>query len=236
MTAPVTSPSTPDRRLDPNDRPPGFLLHAPRQLEDSVPTHTRHRLGLVLGFGAAIAGSLIAVGLTRQLGLDIPWGAWIGLFVANWVGNGGILVPIPGLRFIGWTMAVQQGAQGAAIPVGLIAGFAMALGQTTYYLSASAGSRHLHHQADPDKETSPRFPRVAGLMQRTEERIESLLRDYGVPTIFSLSALPNPFTTFASITAGSMGMGFRRFLIANFAGHVVLGLILAIFGTWLTGD
>jgi len=41
---------------------------------------------------------------------------------------------------------------------------------------------------------------------------------------------------FASITAGSMGMGFRHFLIANFAGHVVLGLILAIFGTWLTGD
>ncbi len=201
-----------------------------------MPAHTRRRLGLVVGFGAAVAGSLIAVGLARRFGLDIPWGAWIGLFLANWVGNGGILIPIPGLRFIGWTMAVHQGAQGAPILIGLIAGLAMALGQTSWYLSASAGARHAHRPTGPGTGVPARFPRFAHRWCGRREKIESLLRDYGVPTIFSLSALPNPFTTFASISAGSMGMGFKRFLIANFAGHVVLGLILALFGTWLIGD
>ena len=30
---------------------------------------------------------------------------------------------------------------------------------------------------------------------------------YGFPTILTLSVLPNPLTTFATITAGTMGMG-----------------------------
>ena len=55
------------------------------------------------------------------------------------------------------------------------------------------------------------------------------------PTIFMLSTFPDPLTTFATITADSMGMGFRGFLVASFAGHVILGLILALFGQRLLG-
>lgn len=234
--ADVTGGSAPNLPLHPGDRPPRAFLHGLEGLERGASTRTRHRIGLALGFGAAVVGTVAAIDIGRELGLAIPVVAWGGLFLANWVGNGGILVPIPGLRFIGWTMAVHQGAEGEAIIVGLIAGLAMALGQTSYYLSASAGSRRIHTHAASETAASDGAQRARQVMQRARATIERLLRDYGVPTIFSLSALPNPFTTFASITAGSIGMGFRRFLAANFAGHVVLGLILALFGTWLIGE
>jgi len=180
-----------------------------------------------VGLGAAIIGTLIALGLARRLDLEIPWLAWIGLFLANWIGNGGILVPIPGLRLVGWTMAVHQGADGPTILVGLVAGMAMALGQTSFYLAAAAGSDRF---SGPGKERSGR---VVDMLRSAKERTEDFVERHGFPTIFTLSVLPNPLTTFATITAGSLGMGFRTFLVANFAGHVTLGLILALFGRWL---
>lgn len=230
--APVTSAG--NAPLHPGDRPPNVLLQGPATLERRISHRSRRRIALVVGFGAAIIGTIVTLGLARDLGLEIPLAAWGGLFLANWIGNGGILVPIPGLRFIGWTMTVHQGTDGAPIIVGLIAGLAMALGQTMYYLGASAGSRHLQEHAAAKPPAPDRPHRIRSLTQRIRTTIEALLRDYGVPTVFSLSAVPNPFTTFASITAGSIGMGFMRFLVSNFAGHVVLGLILALFGTWLT--
>ena len=45
-----------------------------------------------------------------------------------------------------------------------------------------------------------------------------------------------PWIDSSTITAGTMGMGFRTFLVANFAGHVILGLILALFGRWLASN
>jgi membrane protein DedA with SNARE-associated domain len=72
-------------------------------------------------------------------------------------------------------------------------------------------------------------------MRRAKERTKDFVERHGFPTIFTLSVLPNPLTTFATITAGTMGMSFRTFLVANFAGHVILGLILALFGQWWSG-
>jgi membrane protein DedA with SNARE-associated domain len=196
-------------------------------LDQRFSVRTRRRFGAIVGFGAAIVGTLIAADLASHLGLDIPWAAWIGLFLANWIGNGGILVPIPGLRFVGWTMAVHQGADGPTILVGLVAGMAMALGQTSFYLTAAAGSDRLSGSG------KSRSGRLADTLRTVKDRTADFVERHGFPTIFTLSVLPNPLTTFATITAGSMGMGFRTFLVANFAGHVILGLILALFGRWL---
>ena len=180
------------------------------------------------------SGTLIAAGLAKRVGLDIPWAAWIGLFLANWIGNGGILVPIPGLRLVGMTMTAHQGAEGATIFVGLVAGFAMALGQTSFYLTAASGSKHLEDSKDK-KEKKAREGRIPDALRKAKDLTADFVDRHGFPTIFTLSTFPNPLTTFATITAGSMGMGFREFLVANFAGHVILGLILALFGQWLLG-
>ena len=187
---------------------------------------------VAVGSGAAILGMLIVAGLAKRVGLDIPWAAWIMLFLANWIGNGGILVPIPGLRLVGMTMAAHQGAEGPTILVGLVAGFAMALGQTSFYLTAASGSQHLDGSK---KDKKPREGRLADAMRKAMAVTANFVDRHGFPTIFTLSTFPNPLTTFATITAGSMGMGFREFLVANFLGHVILGLILALFGQWLLG-
>lgn len=210
-----------------NTGAPAWLLRFHVWLDQRFSPQARRRLGLVLGFGAAILGTLIALGFARRLDLEILWLAWIGLFLANWIGNGGILIPIPGLRFIGWTMAVHQGADGPTILVGLVAGFAMALGQTSFYLAAAAGSDRFSGSG------KGRSGRLADTLRRAKTRTEDFVERHGFPTIFTLSVLPNPLTTVATITAGSMGMRFRAFLVANFAGHVILGLILALFGRWL---
>ena len=198
-------------------------------LDQRFSARTRHRLGIIVGFGAAILGTLVVL-VAEPLGLDIAWAGWIGLFLANWIGNGGILVPIPGLRFVGWTMAVHQGADGPTIIVGLVAGLAMALGQTSFYLTAAAGSDRLSGSG------KDRSGRAADVLRRAKARVEDFVERHGFPTIFTLSVLPNPLTTFATITAGTMGMGFRTFLVANFAGHLILGLILALFGRWLASN
>jgi membrane protein DedA with SNARE-associated domain len=218
---------------DPRGQAPRHFLRLHAWLDQRFSPKARRRLGVVVGFGAALGGTLIAAGLAKRLGLDIPWAAWIGLFLANWIGNGGILVPIPGLRLVGMAMAAYQGAYGSTILVGLVAGFAMALGQTSFYLTAASGSRHLQDPAK--KEKKPREGRLAQTMRKAMEVTADFVDRHGIPTIFTLSTFPNPLTTFATITAGSMGMGFREFLIANFAGHVLLGLILALFGQRLLG-
>ena len=227
---PEIGTKSPPQPLHSQDRPPEKVVGFHRWLDGRFSARTRHRLGVILGFGAAVVGTLIAMGLIRRLGLDIPWAAWVGLFLANWIGNGGILVPIPGLRFVGWTMAVHQGADGPTILVGLVAGIAMALGQTSFYLTAAAGSDRL---SGSSKERSGR---LVDVLRSAKDRTADFVERHGFPTIFTLSVLPNPLTTFATITAGSMGMGFRTFLVANFAGHVILGLILALFGRWLVSN
>jgi membrane protein DedA with SNARE-associated domain len=217
--------------IDPDDRPPESLVGVHRSVDERVSPQTRRRLGLIVGFGAAIVGTLIALDLLKSLAPSIGLGAWIGLFLANWIGNGGLLVPIPGLRLVGWTMVVHQGADGPTLLVGLVAGVAMALGQTSFYLTAAGGSAHLHGSKDSDPSGQ-----IADVMRRAKERTEDFVQRHGFPTIFTLSLLPNPLTTFASITAGSLGMGFRGFLVANFLGHVTLGFILAMSGVWLANN
>ena len=222
-----TEPSS--QPTDPQDGAPRWLLRYHAWLDQRTSPRTRRRLGIALGFGAAIVGTLIVL-VIKPLGLDIPWAAWIGLFLANWIGNGGILVPIPGLRFVGWTMAAHQGAEGPTILVGLVAGFAMALGQTSFYLTAAAGSDRFSGKG------KDRSGSAADMLRKAKDRTEDFVERHGFPTIFTLSALPNPLTTFATITAGTMGMSFRTFLVANFAGHVILGVILALFGQRLLGS
>ena len=222
-----TGAEPPSQATDQQTRAPHWLLESHRWLDRRVPAHTRRRLGQVLGFGAAIVGTLIAFDLARSLGLAIPSGlaALVGLFLANWIGNGGILVPIPGLRIVGWVMVVHQGAGDQPILVGLIAGIAMALGQMSWYLKSAGGSDSAH-----ESQGAPRFARLSEALRRAKHRTAELIERHGIATMFTLSLLPSPLTTVASITAGRTGMGFRGYMLADSLGHVSFGLILALFG------
>jgi membrane protein DedA with SNARE-associated domain len=71
----------------------------------------------------------------------------ITLFLVNWLGNGGVLVPIPGARFIGLLMVFQQAVVLPAWEVVLVAGAAMGIGQLSYYV---AGARTAESYATGD--------------------------------------------------------------------------------------
>jgi membrane protein YqaA with SNARE-associated domain len=46
-----------------------------------------------------------------------------------------------------------------------------------------------------------------------------------------LSAIPNPLFEVAGLTAGSVRMQFRRFIVAVTGGKIVRGMLLAYYGT-----
>jgi len=83
--------------------------------------------------------------------------AVLGLFLVNWLGNGGALVPIPGARFIGMLMIFQQAVLLPSWEVFGVAGAAMSLGLLSYYIAGvrtaksyaegdTAGAEHLAQQ------------------------------------------------------------------------------------------
>ena len=165
-------------------------------------------------------------------GLDVF--AYLGLFVVNWVGAGGLLVPIPGARIVGWLMIVQQGAAFDPLVAGLVGGLAMAIGQVSYYVAANAGAHRTRPAGNAPAKPSM-LVRVLGADRAAhlKERVVWLITNHGFATVLALSLVPNPLTTFACITAGAVGMGFRRFVSATFIGRVTLGLVLAYIGQGL---
>jgi predicted ABC-type transport system involved in lysophospholipase L1 biosynthesis ATPase subunit len=76
------------------------------------------------------------------------------------------------------------------------------------------------------------MPLVFGGVPLAERRrrVTELLARHGFATISLLSLIPNPLTPFACGTAGAMGMGFRRFVLASLLGRIALGLLLAYLG------
>jgi membrane protein DedA with SNARE-associated domain len=225
--APVVKPTT--------DRIPGWLREAHARLEAVLPATGRRRLAATVGLVAAIIAVTISASRLLILiadTLDIL--AYAGLFVTNFVANGGLLVPVPGLRLVGWLMIIQQGGALDAGVAGVIGGVAMALGQTSLYVagaSAREGAQR-HHAAEPSRLRSITSGERAQAMR---DRLERLLHTHGFATVVGVSLLPTPLTTVAAGMAGAMGYGFRRFVLASLIGRIALGLVLAYLGDAIIG-
>ena len=56
------------------------------------------------------------------------------------------------------------------------------------------------------------------------------MRRYGMLTLFTLAAVPNPLFEVAGLTAGATRYSFLRFMGAVTPGKVVRGLLLAYVG------
>jgi len=240
MTSPV-GPGRADTSIDApagetaRDRIPGWLRDALARLDASLPAHGRRRFAAIVGLAAAIVA--IAVSASRLLfllvdALDIL--AYAGLFVTNWVANGGLLVPVPGLRLVGWLMIVQQGGTLDAAVAGVVGGLAMTLGQTSLYVAA-ASAREGAERHRPDEPSRLRSIASGERAEAMRSRLERLLREHGFATIVGVSFLPTPMTTVATGMAGAMAFGFRRFVLASLIGRIALGLALAYLGDAIMG-
>jgi hypothetical protein len=106
------------------------------------PASRRRRAATVLSLIAIVLATTIASSrLLRLVFTDLDVLAYAGLFIAAWVGAGGALVPIPGVRPMSWLMVIHQGAALDPVTVAIVAATAMALGQSSYFLVTRGAAR-----------------------------------------------------------------------------------------------
>jgi hypothetical protein len=179
---------------------------------------------------------------------DLDIFAYIGLFIACWVGAGGALVPVPGVRPISWLMVIQQAAALNPWTVAVVAATAMALGQSSYFLATRAAiARHEKSvasgdEADPTVEadaveeetTEPEEPaepsRRAAAVIRMKHRVDDRVQRHATSTAFLTTMLPSPLTTIATTASASAGTRYPRWLAPAFLGYLLFATILAVVG------
>jgi hypothetical protein len=226
---------------------PAFLL----RLQDWFVAHLEHErrrtiaisvVLVALFVATAIASARILLAIAGELDLV----AYVGLFVVNWLGNGGGLVPIPGARYVGLLMIFQQAVVLPAVEVWLVGGTAMALGLLSYYV-AGARSAAIYSSGDhagaieaaqdvatpdtSDKEPRPRLTaRFTRSWAQARERSQPLIERHGILGMFALCLVPWPLAAGGAFIGGAMGFGFARFLVASLAAKLALSALVVVAG------
>jgi membrane protein YqaA with SNARE-associated domain len=175
-----------------------------------VAIYLRHSWrGLLLPVGTvvmtALLVALVPVEAVEQLG---SYG-YLGVFVLTLLSSASIVLPSPALA-----TAIVAGATLNFWLVGLIAGVAAGLGETTGYVAGYSGSR-------------------LAMDSRWYPRVESWVRRWGALTVLVLAAVPSPLIDLAGIAAGTLRMPYRVYLVACITGKVVRFIPLAWLGGFL---
>ena len=211
------------------------------------PTKTRKRVAVVLAILAVVVATYVTSANLLELlfSPELNVLGYVALFVACWIGAGGALVPIPGVRAISWVMIVQQGAALDPAVVAFVAGSAMVLGQTSYFFAtraaaARARARAVKAEAEADTDAQVESEddleeKTPGRMARATARVENGIRRHGIITVFLVTALPSPLTTLTTTVASGSGMGYARWFLAAYAGYLTLCGILAFLGDGIFG-
>lgn len=148
--------------LHSRDQIPAIVPRAHAKLSRYLSVESRVMLGLVIvGLSVVAAILLSSTRLLRVIFESLDMVAVIGLFLVNWLGNGGALVPIPGARFVGLLLVFQQAVILPAWEVLAAAGAAMALGLMSYYL---AGIRTAASYAEGDDEGAEALAHETGML------------------------------------------------------------------------
>lgn len=149
---------------------------------------------------------------------------YAGIFLANFMANATAFLPVPGLSAIGQALIIE-GSDRLFVPGVVVAGAsAMTLAETTAYGIGALGRGIAEERELPVK------GRLGAWMHRAAGWIDWLMERYGMLTLFTLSAIPNPLFEFAGITAGAVRMNFWRFIIAVGVGKTVRVILLVTLG------
>lgn len=144
------------------DQAPSFMLRGQAWLHRWLSNESR----VVVGVGVVIFAVLVVLALSTLRFLQIVFDAldlvaFVGLFLVNWLGNGGALVPIPGARFAGLLLIFQQAVLLPSWEVFAVAGGAMALGLLSYYI---AGARTAKSYLAGDSEGAQELATETGML------------------------------------------------------------------------
>ena len=186
-----------------SDRVPRIMLRGQAWLQGWFSNESRLLMGVVVVTVAVVAA--IAVSSLRFV--QVAFGSLdifvvLTLFLVNWLGNGGVLVPIPGARFIGLLMVFQQAVMLPSWEVLLVAGAAMGLGQLSYYV---AGARTAQSYADGDDASAQQIAGDTGMLDdKAADFAPGAKLDAEI-----VSAIADVDTT-PAVAAGTDGSGRQR--------------------------
>lgn len=152
--------------------------------------------------------------------------SYASVFLLNLASTATFYFPVPGLTLAAQTLIATEG-DGSEFPwlVGAVGGTGMALGEVTAFYAGMLGAEIARGRQVPGPE------RFRPYVERAVRFVGWLMRRWGMATLFVLSALPNPLFEVAGLTAGSVRMRFRRFIVPVTAGKIVRGVLLAYYGT-----
>ncbi len=157
----------------------------------------------------SLAGTVILTIALVLLPIDASrWGSfsYVALFFLTLLSSATIILPSPALA-----AALIAAKTLDPVMVGVVSGLAAGLGESTGYIAGRSGSDLLHE-------------RPLG------QRVEGWVRRWGMLTVFVLAAIPLPIIDLAGIAAGSLRLGFWRFVLACIAGKTVRFLLVAFIG------
>lgn len=198
-----------------------FVLRATAWFAD----HTIIRIVVAGGLliGALLPGAILLINPDLTDGLE-GFG-YASVFLMNLASTATFYFPVPGLTAAAQALIATEGAD-ARFPwlVGVAGGLGMALGEITAYYAGYLGSELVRGRELPGPK------RFHPTIERITRRISWLMNHYGMPTLFVLSAIPNPLFEIAGLTAGSVRMAFRKFFVSVTAGKIVRGILIAYYG------
>lgn len=180
--------------------------------------------GLVLVLSVGLALLPVLLGVDQS---DLEALGYIGVFLANFLGTASLFVPVPGLTAAGQVLIVTLADRSNPALVAIVGGLGMATAETTAYL-AGRGLRTVS-----SRRPMPIGGRVGRILAWLARLVDRMMLRYGVPTLFVLSAIPNPVFEFAGVTAGAVRMPFLRFLMPVLLGKLLRAFLLAFLGQHL---
>jgi membrane protein YqaA with SNARE-associated domain len=130
-----------------------------------------------------------------------------GIFVLAFLSYATVILPAPAVAVV-----FAMGAVLNPLGVALAAGAGAALGEITGYLAGFSGQKIIE-----------RVPQYI--------KLENWMRKYGSPTIFVISAIPNPFFDLAGAIAGTLRMPVNKFLFWCWLGETTKMIFFAYFGS-----
>jgi membrane protein YqaA with SNARE-associated domain len=131
---------------------------------------------------------------------------------------------VPGLTAAAQALIPSSAETLSPFWVGFLGGLGMALGEITAYVAGMA-TAVIARQEDIQAPS-----RLQPLIDRVTRWVNWLMFRYGMPTLFTLSVVPNPLFEVAGWTAGATRYPFWKFMGSVTPGKIVRGLLLAYVG------
>ncbi len=220
----------PDRAGAANAEPPFWAETVYEWVYAHLPKSHGGRIAMAVGsfcfIGAIVLSLIFGPLLVDADDARLEAFGYVGIFITSLAATSFIVFPLPGMSAVAQGLIIQQGAVLNPLIVGLVGGTGMAIGEAGTYIAGAVG-------AEASRRNGLRVPgRLRPLFDRVSRWVTWLMTHYGMLTLFTLSAIPNPIVDVAGAIAGATRMHFWRFFVAQWAGKVVRSLLLAYLGAY----